>query len=346
MLLVGVMAAVIWGLGYALKTPVQARWSMLGLLYIAVLGIHVILPEEASLRLATGESAAPWLILGGLAGLVWLYRLGLARLRRRVTPVAPPAPAQNGPFSEVELDRYSRHIVLREIGGPGQRALKQSKVLVIGAGGLGSPALLYLAGAGVGTLGVIDDDTVALSNLARQVVHTDARLDMPKVFSAEVTLRALNPHVILKPYHRKLTADIAEELFADYDLILDGTDTFETRAMVNRACVATGRPLISGAIGQWDGQLSLFDPVRGAPCYACLFPDAPADGLARSCAEGGVASPLPGVIGTLMAFEAVKEITGAGETLSGRLLMLDGLGTRFREMRVKRRADCPVCGDA
>lgn len=347
MFLVFAMALTIWLIGRKMQAPVQARWLMIGILYVVVLAIQIALPDGAPLREATGGSPALWLILGGAAALVVVYREGLKRLRSRVQ--APPPPertsSQAGPFSDVELDRYARHIVMREIGGLGQKRLKESKVLVVGAGGLGSPALLYLAGAGVGTIGVIDHDTVSLSNLQRQVIHTDERSGMPKVFSAEIAMKALNPHVEVRPYNRRLTDDIAEELFADYDLILDGNDTFETRALVNRAAVATGKPLISGAIAQWEGQISLFDPVRGAPCYNCIFPTAPADGLAPSCAEAGVAGPLPGVIGTMMALEAMKEITQAGEGLGGRMLLYDALHGETRTVKLKRRADCEVCGD-
>lgn len=339
------LAGVIWLVARRAGMPSQARWLLIGLLYVAVLGIQMILPAGNPLRVMTGGSPALWLILGGFAILVVVYREGLRRVRARVQAPPPAQGAPSGPFSDVELDRYARHIVMREIGGLGQKKLKDAKVLVIGAGGLGSPVLLYLAGAGVGTIGIIDHDTVSLSNLQRQVLHTDARSGMPKVFSAEAAMKALNPHITVRPYNRKLTAEIAEELFADYDLILDGNDTFQTRALVNKAAVATGKPLISGAISQWEGQISLFDPVRGTPCYACIFPTEPAKGLAPSCAEAGVAGPLPGVIGTMMALEAMKEITGAGEGLGGRMLLYDGLHAETRIVRLKRRADCPVCGD-
>lgn len=345
MILVFAMALTIWLIGRRMGAPAQARWLMIGLLYVIVLAIQVALPEGNPLRQATGESPALWLLLGGFAVLVLAYREILKRVRARARPQPEPeAAATTGPFSDVELDRYARHIVMREIGGLGQRRLKEARVLVIGAGGLGSPALLYLAGAGVGTIGVIDHDTVSLSNLQRQVIHTDDRSGMPKVFSAEIAMKALNPHVTVRPYNRRLTAEIAEELFAEYDLILDGNDNFETRALVNAAAVATGKPLISGAIAQWEGQISLFDPVRGAPCYACIFPSAPADGLAPSCAEAGVAGPLPGVIGTMMALEAMKEITQAGEGLAGRMLLYDALAAETRTVTLKRRADCTVCG--
>ena len=225
----------------------------------------------------------------------------------------------------------------------GQRALKEAKVLVIGAGGLGSPALQYLTAAGVGTIGVIDDDHVDNTNLQRQVIHLDENIGLSKVFSAQAAMEAQNPFVTVRPYDRRLTEDIAAELFADYDLVLDGSDSFATRDLVNRTCVALGLPLISAAITQWEGQISLFDPARGAPCYACVFPNEPADGLAPSCAEAGVIGPLPGVLGSMMAVEAIKQITGAGETLAGAMLIYDGLYGETRRIAVTRNSDCPVC---
>ena len=294
-----------------------------------------------------GEAAEGWVrfwIAVGLIGvLAILYGEGVRRLKRRRLAV-PAEVAQPGAFRAAELDRYARHIILREIGGPGQKRLKGAKVLVVGAGGLGSPVLLYLAAAGVGVIGVIDDDVVEGSNLQRQVIHTDGRIGMPKVFSAEVAMKALNPFIEVRPYHRKLTGEIALDLVGEFDLVLDGTDNFDTRYLVNRACVAAGVPLISGAITQWEGQVSLFDPAKGGPCYACVFPVRPAPGLVPTCAEAGVAAPLPGVIGGIMAMEAVKWITGAGETLAGRLLIHDGLYMETRVIGVKKRVDCEVCG--
>ena len=349
MILVLLIGAAIWGLGAYLRTPVQARLYMLALLYVVVLFIEFALPPGNALRDALGGGPEEWLVLGGIVAAVVAYRAVLQRVRGRARAVeaergddAPPA----GPFSGVELERYARHIVLREVGGPGQRRLKDARVLVVGAGGLGSPVLLYLGAAGVGTIGVIDDDAVSLSNLQRQVVHTDARSEMPKVFSAEAGIRAINPHVAVRPYHRRLTEEVAEPLFADYDLIVDGSDSFATRALVNRAAVATGRPLLAGAISQWEGQVTLYDPAGGAPCMACLFPDAPAAGLAPSCAEAGVVGALPGVVGSIMALEAIKEITGAGTGLRGTMLLWDGLDAECRRIAVRRRPDCPVCGDA
>ncbi|WP_102110191.1 HesA/MoeB/ThiF family protein [Oceaniglobus roseus] len=346
MVLVLVLAAALWGIGRLMGAPHSARWSMIGLLFVGVLALQIILPEGAALREATGGSLEEWLVLAGLAALVWAYSVGLGRLRSRVRPenrAAPSEQPRNG-FQSTELERYARHIVLREIGGPGQKALKDSRVLVIGAGGLGSPALLYLAAAGVGTIGVIDDDTVEGTNLQRQVIHADARIGMPKVFSAEAAMKALNPWLVVRPYHRRLTEDIAAELFADYDLILDGCDSFETRYLANRTAAAAGIPLISGALSQWEAQVSLFDPARGTPCYQCIFPAAPAPHLAPSCAEAGVLGPLPGIAGSMMAAEAVKAITGAGEGLRGRMMIFDALYAEARVIGLKKRDGCPVCG--
>lgn len=275
--------------------------------------------------------------------LVVLYAEGVRRLRLKgATPAV--APVTPGRFSEAELGRYARHIMLREIGGPGQKRLKDARVLVVGAGGLGSPALLYLAGAGVGSIGVIDDDVVEGSNLQRQIIHADRRIGMPKVFSAEIAMRALNPFIEVRPYNRKLTEAIAAELIAEHDLVLDGTDDFDTRYLVNRACVAAGVPLISGALTQWEGQLGLYDPARGGPCYACVFPVRPAPGLVPTCAEAGVAAPLPGIIGAMMAMEAVKHLTDAGETLLGRLMIHDALFAETRVIALRKQPGCAVCG--
>ncbi|TFL18000.1 HesA/MoeB/ThiF family protein [Jannaschia formosa] len=350
MTLVLLLAAALWGLGWFLKTPVQARLYMIGLLYVAVLFVQIALPDGHPLRESLGGSAAQWLILGGMILAVLLYRAVFLRIRGRAEAAQArreeqAAPVPSGPFSAVELERYARHVVLREIGGTGQRKLKEAKVLVVGAGGLGSPALLYLGAAGVGTIGVIDDDTVDVSNLQRQIAHTDARTGQPKVFSAKAAIADVNPHVTVRPYNRRLTPEIAEDLFSDYDLVLDGSDSFATREIVNRAAVATGVPVIAGAITQWEGQLTIYDPAGGAPCLACLFLEAPAPGLAPPCAEAGVVGALPGIIGAAMALEAIKEITGAGTPLRGALLTWDGLDADARRIKVTRRPDCPVCGD-
>jgi len=243
-----------------------------------------------------------------------------------------------------ELERYARHIVLREIGGPGQRRLRAARVLVVGVGGLGCPALVYLAAAGVGTLGVMDDDAVGLSNLQRQILFGTADVGRPKVAVAAEALTRLNPHVRVETHERRLGADDAAELAAGHDLVLDGTDNFATRYLANAACVAAGRPLVAAAMGQWEGQISLYDPARGGPCYECVFPEAPAEGLAPTCAAAGIVGALPGIMGSLMALEAIKAIAGAGEGLRGRLLIFDALHAEARRIRVGARAGCPCCG--
>jgi molybdopterin/thiamine biosynthesis adenylyltransferase len=343
-ILVGLLALGLWFGGRAFGIDRQARALLLGLLFVAVLALQVALPDGHPLREATGGEPGLWLLLAGIAGVVYLYRAVLMRVRARAgTDVPVEAPRSEG-FSEAELERYARHIVLREIGGAGQTRLREARVLVIGAGGLGSPALLYLGAAGVGTLGVIDDDTVANANLQRQVIHRDRGIGMPKVFSAQEAICALNPWVTVRPYNRRLTDEIAADLLADYDLVLDGSDNFETRDLVNRACVAAGKPLVSGALSQWEGQVSVFDPARGAPCYACIFPAEPAPGLAPSCAEAGVLGPLPGVVGSMMAVEAVKLVAEAGTVLRGQMLIYDALEGETRRISIARREGCPVCG--
>ncbi len=339
------LIAGIWGLGAVFNISRAKRWVLIGIIYVAILVAHLVLPYGASLRAATGGSARPWLVLGAVLAVVVAYRTALVHLRHKAqdrgTDMTNNTPKPT--FTNIELDRYARHIMLREIGGAGQKKLKNARVLVIGAGGLGSPVLLYLAAAGVGTIGVVDDDVVDNSNLQRQVIHRDADIDVPKVFSAEAAMKAQNPYCNVRPYHRRLTDENAADLFADYDLVLDGTDNFETRYLVNRACVALGKSLISGALTQWEGQISTFDPANNAPCYQCIFPKAPAAGLAPSCAEAGVVGPLPGVIGSMMALEAVKEITGAGDGMRGQMLIYDALYTETRKIKLARRADCPIC---
>jgi adenylyltransferase/sulfurtransferase len=246
-------------------------------------------------------------------------------------------------FSDDELERYARHIVLREIGGQGQKKLKAARVLSIGAGGLGSPALLYLAAAGVGVLGVVDDDEVSLSNLQRQVLHTTDRIGALKTDSARTAIAALNPHVRVIAHPVRLTAANAAAIVADYDIVMDGSDNFDTRHLLNAVCAAQRKPLVAAAIGQWEGQLSVWNAPEG-PCYACVFPERPARGLAPACAEAGVMGALAGVMGALQAAEAIKLVTGAGEPLVGRLLLYDALWADFRTIDAPRRRDCAVCG--
>lgn len=248
-------------------------------------------------------------------------------------------------LNDDDLDRYARHIVLREIGGPGQARLRRARVLSIGAGGLGAPLLMYLAAAGVGTLGIVDDDTVDLSNLQRQVIHATGAIGQPKTDSAADTLARVNPGVAVVRHTLRLTPQNAAGIIGGYDLVCDGSDNFDTRYLVNAECTRAGIPLVAGAIGQWDGQVSVYDPARGGPCYACIFPQRPADGLAPNCAEAGVVGALPGVIGSLMAMEVIKHICGAGETLAGRLLVYDALSAEARTLTLRRDSGCGVCGD-
>ena len=340
MIMVFFLIAVIWGVGIAMGAPRRARWVMVAILLAAVIVAQLVLPVAHPLRLATGGDARLWLLLVGFAGLIRGYSAILGRVKARAKPATP---ARTDRFDDSELQRYARHIMLREVGGPGQAALRRAKVLVVGAGGLGSPALMYMAASGVGTIGVIDDDTVDVSNLQRQVIFAEGDRGSPKVQIADRELRRQNPHIDVRPYHRRLTEEIAADLIADYDLILDGSDNFDTRYLVNRTCVALSKPLISAAMTQWEGQISLYDPAHGTPCYACIFPDRPAPGLVPSCAEAGVIGPLPGVMGSMMAVEALKLLSGAGQGLGGRLLIYDALYADTRIMQASPRSDCAVC---
>ncbi len=338
------LAAGLYVLGRVMGASKLARLLLPGLVILAVVILQATLPAGHALKEATGGSLGNWLIVLGLAALAGGYSFALGLLRARHDKAEAPAPVSSGAFSSAELDRYARHIVLREIGGPGQKKLKAAKVLVVGAGGLGAPALQYLAAAGVGTIGIVDDDTVSVSNLQRQVIHRDSDIDRPKTQSAADALLAQNPFVDVKLYQRRLGREDTAELVSEYDIMLDGTDNFETRYAVNAACVAAGKPLISAAITQWEGQISLYDPSADAPCYACVFPKAPAAELAPSCAEAGVVGALPGVMGSMMAGEAIKWITGAGQGLQGRLMIYDLLYAESRVIKVARRPDCAVCG--
>jgi sulfur-carrier protein adenylyltransferase/sulfurtransferase len=247
-------------------------------------------------------------------------------------------------LSADEVRRYSRHLLLPEVGLEGQKAIKSAKVLCVGAGGLGSPVSMYLAAAGVGTLGIIDYDVVDVSNLQRQLLHMTHDVGRPKFESACDRLRAINPEVRLEAHGVSLTSANALDLVSRYDLMVDGTDNFPTRYLVNDACVLSRRPYVYGSIFRFEGQASVF-AVKDGPCYRCLYPEPPPPGLVPSCAEGGVLGVLPGIIGAIQATEALKLIVKAGESLAGRLLILDALRMKFREVRLRRDPACPVCGD-
>ena len=247
------------------------------------------------------------------------------------------------PLSAAEIKRYARHLIMPEVAMEGQSRLKASKVLCIGAGGLGSPLALYLAAAGVGTIGLVDFDVVDVSNLQRQIIHATPDVGRPKIDSAQEKLQALNPDLIVERYEYPINSENALEVFADFDVIVDGTDNFPTRYLVNDACVLLGKPNVYGSIFRFDGQASVFFPPHG-PCYRCLYPEPPPPDLVPNCAEGGVLGILPGVIGVIQATETVKLLLGVGKPLLGRLMLYDALDMSFREMKVRKNPKCPICG--
>jgi adenylyltransferase/sulfurtransferase len=254
-------------------------------------------------------------------------------------------------LTPLEIERYKRHLVLRDVGGQGQQKLKAARVLVIGAGGLGSPAVLYLAAAGIGTLGIIDDDSVSLSNLQRQIVHDTAHVGLAKVESAKETVARINPHVTVRTHDTRLAAANAMEILGEYDLVVDGSDNFATRYLVSDACYLAKKPLVFGAVGPFDGYVTTFKPHETGPdgkpwpTYRCLFPEAPPPGTVANCAEVGVLGAVVGVIGTLQATETLKELLGIGETLAGRLMIYDALAQRFEQVKVAWDPDNPLSGN-
>jgi len=256
-----------------------------------------------------------------------------------ITEVKP----ETATLSNDEILRYSRHLIMPEVGMEGQLKLKAARVLCIGAGGLGSPLALYLGAAGVGTLALVDFDVVDYTNLQRQIIHTTADVGRKKLDSAADKLKAINPLINVRPFDTRLSSDNALELFRDFDIIADGTDNFPTRYLVNDACVITGKPNVYGSIFRFEGQASVFATEKG-PCYRCLYPEPPPPGLVPSCAEGGVLGILPGLVGVIQATEVIKLILGKGEPLIGRLLLVDALAMKFRELKLRKNPDCPVCG--
>lgn len=257
------------------------------------------------------------------------------------------APAQHQPattLSKEEILRYSRHLIMPEVGMEGQLKLKNAKVLCIGTGGLGAPLGLYLAAAGVGRIGIVDFDVVDNTNLQRQVLFANDDVGKPKVAAAAARLRGLNPDITIDVHETHLSSDNALEIFKDYDIIVDGTDNFPTRYLVNDACVLLGKPNVYGSIFRFDGQITIFG-YPGGPCYRCLYPEPPPPGLVPSCAEGGVLGVLPGIVGTIQAAETLKLILGKGDPLVGRLLLFDAMGMKFRELKLRKNPECPVCGE-
>jgi adenylyltransferase/sulfurtransferase len=250
-------------------------------------------------------------------------------------------------FTEEQIKRYARHIILPEVGGKGQEKLLNSKVLVIGAGGLGSPAILYLAAAGVGTIGIVDFDVVDLSNLQRQIIHNTERVGTPKVESARRTVEMLNPDVKVITYNTRISKENIMDIIKDYDVVLDGTDNFPTRFLINDACYFAGKPLVSAAMLRFEGQVSVFDfrNKEQSPCYRCLFPEPPPPGLVPSCQEAGILGSIGGIMGCIQATEAIKLILGIGEPLVGKLLIMDALSMDFRKVKLRKDPNCPLCGE-
>jgi thiazole biosynthesis adenylyltransferase ThiF len=250
-------------------------------------------------------------------------------------------------FTEEQIKRYARHIILPEVGGKGQEKLLNSKVLVIGAGGLGSPAILYLAAAGVGTIGIVDFDVVDFSNLQRQVIHNTERVGTPKVESARKTVEMLNPDVKVITYNTRISKENIMDIIKDYDVVLDGTDNFPTRFLINDACYFAGKPLVSAAMLRFEGQVSVFDfrNKEKSPCYRCLFPEPPPPGLVPSCQEAGILGSIGGIMGCIQATEAIKLILGIGEPLVGKLLIMDALSMDFRKVKLRKDPNCPLCGE-
>src|SRR5215218_848449 len=288
---------------------------------------------------------------------LYLNETDIRHLSSTATPVRPgdvltivpsiaggsPAVNTESSLSQAEVLRYSRHLLLPEVGMTGQRKLKAARVLTIGAGGLGSPLSLYLAAAGVGTIGIVDFDLVDLTNLQRQIVHGTSTLGHPKLASAKARLTDLNPNVDVVAHEGRLTSENALDIIRDYDIVVDGTDNFPTRYLVNDACVLLGKPNVYGSIFRFEGQASLFYAKEG-PCYRCLYSEPPPPGLVPSCAEGGVLGVLPGIVGSIQALETIKWIIGAGDSLIGRLVLFDALKLRFRELKLRKDPNCPICG--
>ena len=339
---------IFWVLARKLQLPKSiVPAGALGL-SVFILCVHLTLPSENSLRIALGGGLEPWALLFGVFVVIYFYREILKRLRflsKKNIEEDMVKTFSEARFSDVELDRYSRHIIMREIGGSGQKKLKSTSILVVGAGGLGSPILQYLSAAGIGKIGVIDHDVVDHSNLQRQVIHNDASIGLPKVFSAQRAIEEQNPHIEVKPYNRRLDRAIAHELLSEYDIIIEGSDNFETRYLVNEVSKSLSKVVVSGALSQWEGQIMVFDHQLDTPCYQCVFPQKPAEGLAPTCAEAGVFSTLPGVVGTLMAAEAIKHILNVGNGLRGVMLIYDSMQSEIRSIKLKKADNCRICSN-
>ena len=331
-----------WFIAGYLGVSQNLRGASVFIILASILGALFLIPETNSFSIIMG-GWAPWATISFIFCVTFFFRLFITSLRNKSNEGYPDEVQEADEFSNHELERYSRHILLKELGGLGQRRIKDSSVLIIGAGGLGAPVIQYLAASGVGTIGIIDHDKVSLSNLQRQVIYPTKQVGEQKVFSAVDAIYRLNNNVNVRPYNRRLNSEIAEEIFSEYDVVVDGTDNFETRYISNSAAVITKKHLVSGALSQWEGQVSVFAPHKGGPCYACVFPSPPKDGLAVTCSEGGVFSPLPGVIGSVMAVETLKILSHSGNTLLGQMFIYDGLKGESRKIKINPNKKCPIC---
>ena len=314
----------------------------LSLVFSIIFLIHLTVSVDHVLVKSTGGSLRN-LIVSFILLLVIISYVFLIKKAKNIGKVKFERDSTKNLFNPEELNRYARHIVLKEIGGLGQKKLKNAKILVIGAGGLGSPVLQYLGAGGIGTIGVVDSDLVDNSNLQRQIIYTDKMIGDSKVFAASQAIRAQNPYTKVLAYNCLFNEQNADDLISNFDLIIDGTDNAQTRYLVNKTCVKLKKPLISGAISQWEGQVMVYTSTLGSPCYQCVFPNIPNTELAASCSETGVVGALPGVIGSIMAVEAIKLISGAGELLDGRLMIYDALHAETRIIKLNQDINCPVC---
>jgi molybdopterin/thiamine biosynthesis adenylyltransferase len=317
---------------------------LIGFLFGLFFLIHLVFSNDHILVKLTGGSLRAIMFIGISVFLVGLYILFLNRIKNFRGEM--PAEAQKvSSFKPEELERYARHIVLKEIGGSGQKKLKNSRILIVGAGGLGSPVMQYLGACGVGVIGIIDSDVVDNSNLQRQVIYPDKSIGENKVFAAAAAIKAQNPFIEVLTFNRVFDEDIAEDLISEFDLIMDGTDNSKSRYLINKVCVRLNKPLVSGAISQWEGQVMVYDSLPESPCYECVFPSTSSVSGNQTCAESGVVGALPGVIGSMMAIEAIKLITNAGEILRSRLFIYDGLYAETRIISVRKDKQCRVCSD-